>query len=151
VPLRSSGLGPPNLGKKSGAGASIQPQGRTCCAGSRLHEANRTTTGHVAASLNGLVVHYQGCRVTKLRRSWANARTAAGLGNEVVPHVLRHTAATWLMRFGVPLWEAAGYLGMTEEVLEAIYGHHHPEHQKNVENAFTRSQAVPRNARTKVV
>jgi integrase len=97
------------------------------------------------------VVHYQGCRVTKLRRSWANARTAAGLGNEVVPHVLRHTAATWLMRFGVPLWEAAGYLGMTEEVLEAIYGHHHPEHQKNVENAFTRSQAVPRNARTKVV
>jgi hypothetical protein len=32
----------------------------------------------------------------------------------------RHTAATWLMR-GIPLWEAAGFLGMSVEVLEDNY------------------------------
>ena len=50
---------------------------------------------------------------------------SAGL---VVPHTLRHTAATWLMQRGVNLWTAAGYLGMTVEVLERTYGHHHPDH-----------------------
>jgi integrase len=43
------------------------------------------------------VIHYQGGRVRKLRRSWAAARDAAGLGEDVIPHTLRHTAATWLM------------------------------------------------------
>jgi NTE family protein len=29
------------------------------------------------------------------------------------PHALRHTAATWLMQRGLPVWEAAGFLGMS--------------------------------------
>jgi integrase len=37
---------------------------------------------------------------------------------------MRHTAATWLMQHRTDLWTAAGYLGMTVEVLERIYGHH---------------------------
>jgi hypothetical protein len=41
---------------------------------------------------------------------------------------LRHTAATWLMQRGVPIWEAAGFLGMSPEVLQETYGHHHPDH-----------------------
>jgi hypothetical protein len=32
------------------------------------------------------------------------------------------------MHQGVDLWTAAGYLGMTVEVLEGVYGHHHPDH-----------------------
>jgi integrase len=62
-------------------------------------------------------------------------RDAAGLGADVVPHGLRHTAATWLMQAGVPLAEAAGFLGMTVAVLEAIYGHHHPDFQSAAANA----------------
>ncbi|WP_339037975.1 hypothetical protein WHZ78_08910 [Bradyrhizobium symbiodeficiens] len=38
------------------------------------------------------------------------------------PHVLRHTAATWLMQRGVPIWEAAGFLGMFPEVVQDTYG-----------------------------
>ena len=49
----------------------------------------------------------------------------------MTPHTLRHTAATWLMQAGVDLWEAAGFLGMTAETLERVYGHHHPDHLKN--------------------
>src|SRR5215469_18452834 len=40
----------------------------------------------------------------------------------------RHTAATWLMRAGVDKWEAAGFLGMSVEMLDRVYGHHHPDH-----------------------
>jgi integrase len=47
--------------------------------------------------------------------------------SQVTPHTLRHTAATWLMQRGVPIWEAAGFLGMSPEVLQDTYGHHHPD------------------------
>jgi integrase len=60
----------------------------------------------------------------------------AGLGDDVVRHSLRHTAATWLMQAGVDMWEAAGWLGMTVEQLEANYGHHHPDFQEEAAEAF---------------
>jgi hypothetical protein len=31
------------------------------------------------------------------------------------------------MQRGVPVWEAAGFLGMSPEVLRSTYGHHHPD------------------------
>jgi hypothetical protein len=34
------------------------------------------------------------------------------------------------MQRGVDLWEAAGFLGMTVQILESTYGHHHPNFQK---------------------
>jgi hypothetical protein len=37
-----------------------------------------------------------------------------------------HTAATRLMQAGVDEWESAGFLGMTVEMLDRVYGHHHP-------------------------
>ena len=42
--------------------------------------------------------------------------------------LLRHTAATWLMQKGADPWQAAGYLGMSLEVLLNTYGHHHPDY-----------------------
>jgi integrase len=80
--------------------------------------------------LDGFVVHYDGQRIQKMRRSWRTAVRTARLGVEVTPHVLRHTRATWLMLAGVDRWEAAGHLGMSVEMLERNYGHHHPDAQK---------------------
>jgi integrase len=60
----------------------------------------------------------------------------AGLSG-VTPHVLRHTCATWLMQQGVQLWEAAGFLGMTLETLERVYGHHHPEFMGSAARALS--------------
>lgn len=74
---------------------------------------------------------FDGARVQKLRRSWRAAANRAGLGADVVPHSLRHTRATWLMQSGVAPWEAAGALGMSVEMIERTYGHHHPDWQKN--------------------
>jgi len=58
--------------------------------------------------------------IKKGRRVWERARDTAGLGADVTPHVMRHTAATWLMQAGVDLWEAAGYLGMGPMTLKRI-------------------------------
>jgi integrase len=76
------------------------------------------------------VCHYSGQRIMKMRRSWRTAVRAAGLDKDVTPHTLRHTRATWLMQKGIDPWEAAGHLGMSLEMLERNYGHHHPDAQK---------------------
>jgi integrase len=62
--------------------------------------------------------------------------TECGLEGNVTPHTFRHTAATWQMQAGTDLWEAAGFLGMTVEVLQRVYGHHHPDHQKGAVAAY---------------
>lgn len=89
------------------------------------------------------VVHYQGDRVRKLRRSFATAIKAADLKG-VSAHTLRHTRATWLMQSGtVTPWEAAGSLGMSLKVLEAIYAHHHPDWQEAAASVGSRAVSVP--------
>lgn len=75
------------------------------------------------------VVHYEGQPVSRIKRTWAKAVKAAKL-RDVTPHTLRHTRATWMMQAGVPIWEAAGALGMTPSMLESVYGKQHPDHQK---------------------
>jgi integrase len=76
------------------------------------------------------VVHYNGQKVAKLRRSFPAAVKAAKLKG-VTAHTMRHTRATWLMRNGIPPFEAAGHLGMSVETLTRVYGHHHPDFQKS--------------------
>ena len=77
------------------------------------------------------VVHYLGEPVGKLRRSWDNVARLSGSTTKDGPHILRHTAATWMMRSGVDAFEASGFLGMSPEVLWDVYGHHHPKFQQS--------------------
>lgn len=72
----------------------------------------------------------------KIKTGWDAIVKDAGLGPDVVRHVLRHTAATWLMQLGTDPWQAAGWLGMTLEQLQASYGHHHPDFQEEAAEAF---------------
>jgi integrase len=74
------------------------------------------------------VVHYDGVPVKKLRRSWGQACKAAKIKG-ASPHTLRHTRATWLMQAGIDMWEAAGALGMSVNVLTRVYGKHSPDFQ----------------------
>lgn len=80
------------------------------------------------------VCHYNGQRVGKLRRSWGTACRLAGI-EDATPHSLRHTCVTWLMLAGVPMWEVAGYVGMSEDMVRKVYGHHSPSHQEKASNA----------------
>ena len=74
------------------------------------------------------VLTWGGERLLDIKRSFGDAVERAGLSSdEVTPHTLRHTRATWLMQAGVPIFEASGYLGMSPATLEKVYGHHHPD------------------------
>ncbi|AMB43409.1 tyrosine-type recombinase/integrase [Methylobacterium sp. AMS5] len=53
---------------------------------------------------------------------WDAVIADAGLGKEVVPHVLRHTAATWLRVGRTDVRAAADLLGMSVQAAVRIYG-----------------------------
>jgi integrase len=79
------------------------------------------TTGHV--------IEYAGKPVARIKHAFADAAKRAGLPG-VTPHVLRHTAVTWMMQAGIPVWQVAGFVGMTPQMVETVYGHHDPEHNR---------------------
>jgi len=66
--------------------------------------------------------------VKSVKAAFERAVKPARLKGKVSPHVLRHTAACGLLRAGVDKWKAAGFLGMSVEMLDRVYGHHHPDH-----------------------
>jgi integrase len=74
--------------------------------------------------------------VQSVTKGFQSAVRRAGLSGKVTPHTLRHTAATWLMQAGVPMWQASRFLGMTQETLENVYGHHHPDHLREAATAI---------------
>jgi integrase len=82
----------------------------------------------------GYIVHFRGLPIHRPVRSWERVRLAAGLPEYVVPHILRHSRATHMLKQGVPIWEAANALGMSVKVLAEVYGHHAPDWQKDAAN-----------------
>ncbi|TBB67717.1 site-specific integrase [Rhizobium ruizarguesonis] len=81
-------------------------------------------------------VEYHGRLIAKERKGFARARELAGLGEDVTPHVLKHTCITWMMHRGVPLWEISGFSGTSENILRKVYEHHHPAFLKNATKRF---------------
>ena len=43
------------------------------------------------------------------------------------------------------MWEAAGFLGMSEKTLRETYGHHHPDYLRGAANAFGTRPAPSKN------
>lgn len=76
------------------------------------------------------VIHYEGERVRKLRRSWGTACRLAGVN--ATPHDLRRTRATILMSRGLNPETIAQSLGMSVEILRSTYTQYDPEWQKDV-------------------
>jgi integrase len=87
------------------------------------------------------VIHWNGASVQSVRKAFNTARLAAGLSDDVVRHTLRHTAATWLMQAGVEIWQAAGFLGMSPQMVERVYGHHSASYQKQAADAVSKRRA----------
>jgi integrase len=93
------------------------------------------------------VVEWNGRPVDRINKGFRSARRLAGLGADVVPHTLRHTCATWLALRHVPIHEICGFLGMTRETFERVYGHHHPDFQASETGTAARGRAQHRRHR----
>src|SRR5580704_679107 len=77
-----------------------------------------------------------GVPVKSIKTGFERAVKLAGLPGRMTSHTLRHTAATRLMQRGMPIWQAAGYLGMSSQILERVYGHHHPDYMRAAADAI---------------
>jgi len=73
------------------------------------------------------VLAYNGKQIKSVKKSFRRARERAGLGPDVVPYTLRHTAGTWLAQAGVDLWTIAGWLGHSQQKTTELYAHHSPD------------------------
>lgn len=82
------------------------------------------------------VIHYRGAPIVKPHKAFRTIRAAAGLGEDVTPHVLRHTRGTWLAQAGVPSGQAAASLGLTEQEYERTYLHNDPSFQGAAADAY---------------
>jgi integrase len=80
-------------------------------------------------ALSDYVVEYEGERVRSIKRAFAKACERAKLV-DVIPHTLRHTAATWMAQRGVSIIEIAGILGQSIQRTTERYIKHHPDHLK---------------------
>lgn len=80
------------------------------------------------------IVNFRGKQIARPVSSWERIRIAAKLPEYVTPHILRHSRATHMLAQGVPIWEAANYLGMSVKVLVDVYGKHAPDWQKDAAN-----------------
>jgi integrase len=88
------------------------------------------------APVDGPVVEYAGRAVKSVKKGFRDACGRAKLIG-VTPHVLRHTAATWMAQRRVPLWEIAGMLGNSVRMVEKVYAKHHPDFQQAAVEAVT--------------
>lgn len=96
-----------------------------------LKEARERTAGDH-------VIEYHGKPLKSVWKGVKSTAERAGLSNDVTPHILRHTAATWMCQAGVDLWQVAGFMGHSStKQVELTYGHHCPDHMVEAREALT--------------
>lgn len=84
----------------------------------------------------GPVLHYFGEPVGSVKKAFGRACERAGL-EDVTPHTLRHTCASWLAQQGVPFPVIARYLGHSDSrTTERVYAHHAPDYLEAARKAL---------------
>jgi len=83
------------------------------------------------------VIEWAGKPVKSIKNAFRRAVKDAGLGKEVTPHVLRHTAASWMAEAGVPMSEIAAVLGHRDSrTTERVYARMSPEYLQKAVRAL---------------
>jgi integrase len=92
------------------------------------------------AATTPTVIEHRGRPIASIKQGFRAAARRAKLLH-VTPHVLRHTAATWMVQRSVPFEMVAKFLGNSKEMVERVYGHHSPEWLRLAANALSRQMA----------
>ena len=85
------------------------------------------------------VVEVGGQRAASVKTAWKRALAEAGI-DHCTRHDLRHTAITWAMQHGADRWHATGFFGLSLDMLERVYGHHHPDYMRSAVEAMERKR-----------
>lgn len=80
------------------------------------------------AAVSPYVIEYGGMRVASVKKAFKAACDRAGI-KDASPHVMRHTAASWMAEDGVPMREIGQFLGHTNEsVTYRVYARYSPDY-----------------------
>lgn len=101
---------------------------------------NSTAKAALAAAkpmaLSDWVIEWNGAPLKSIKKALKSAGKDAGL-EWVSPHVLRHTAATWMAEAGVPMSEISQYLGHSStSVTEKVYARYSPDYLRTAAAAL---------------
>ena len=83
----------------------------------------------------GYVIHQNQRPIKSVKNSFRTSCDIAELEN-VTPHILRHTAASWMVQKNVSASKVAKYIGCTTQVIENTYGHLAPDHLKEAVESY---------------
>lgn len=87
-------------------------------------------------TVSDYVVEWAARKVGSIKRGFGRAVMLAGL-EDVTPHVLRHTAASWMAERGVPMTEIAAVLGHSDSrTTERIYARFSPDYLRGAISAL---------------
>jgi integrase len=89
-----------------------------------------------AAATTKHVIEWGGHRVYSIKKGFASARDRAKLAG-ITPHILRHTAASWMAERRVPMFEISRYLGHSDtRITERRYAKIHPDYLRKASEAL---------------
>lgn len=89
-----------------------------------------------AAATSPYVIEWGGDRVRSVKKGFAAACERAGISG-VTPHVLRHTAASWMAMAAIPMFDISRYLGHSDtRVTERRYAKLSPEYLRTAAKAL---------------
>lgn len=77
------------------------------------------------------IIERHGKPIENFYRGFIHARDLAKLGEDIIPHTLRHTCISWMLRAGVPKDDVSEYCGVSVQILDKHYKHY-------MEGAFDR-------------
>lgn len=82
------------------------------------------------------VIEWGGHRVLSIKKGFAGACERAGL-KDVTPHILRHTAASWMAEAGVDMFRISRFMGHSDtKVTERRYAKLHPDFLSDAADAL---------------
>lgn len=85
------------------------------------------------------VIQFRGKRLASIKRGVQRAAERAGLEG-VTPHVLKHTAITWLVMDGASVEDAAEYFDTSPDTIRRHYWHNSPHHQARALDVMERKR-----------
>jgi integrase len=89
-----------------------------------------------AASTCNHVIEWGGHRVLSIKKGFAGACERAGI-KDATPHILRHTAASWMAERGVDMFKISKFLGHTNtKITEERYAKIHPDFMRDAADAL---------------
>ena len=89
----------------------------------------------------GYVINRDGKPLGNIKKGFAAAVRRAGLGKDVTPHTLKHTAITWRLLAGVSIYDLSKLFATSIKTIEKTYGHISPEAMRNAADLMVRNGA----------